>query len=316
LSARAKGESELGPLPDPAKPGAYRPFATDPKWDEAWWWLGFPALIALLCVISFRLNRWWYAKWVNAEPYGILEVTHFILPLLGLVIGARLLFSPFVRRRPLALAVTIVSLLSCLYIAGEEVSWGQQFFRWDTPEYWKTINSQDETNLHNVSKTFSRRPRTLLESGVIIGGLLLPLAAVFIPRMRANRFSLYLPAAALMATAIGAAAFMITGKAFPVKRFDYDEVVETYLYFFMFAYILIFARRLRELGGPPLISLSAWMTLYAGIALLIFAFQIWIRFDGCVGLGGCALDLIKAVVWSALWPAYLVVHFGGLHVWR
>jgi hypothetical protein len=58
------------------------------------------------------------------------------------------------------------------------------------------------------------------------------------------------------------------------------------------------------------------MTLYAGIALLTFAFQIWIRFDGCVGVGGCALDLIKAVVWSALWPAYLVVHFGGLHVWR
>jgi hypothetical protein len=252
---------------------------------------------------------------VNGEPYGILEVTHFILPLLGLVISARLLFSPFVRQRPLVLAVTMVSLLSCLYIAGEEVSWGQQFFRWSTPESWREMNSQHETNLHNVSKSFGRRPRSILEFGVVIGGLLVPLAAAFYPRVRANRLSLYLPAAALMATAIGAAAFMIAGKQFRVKRFDYDEVVETYLYFFMFAYMLIFARRLRELGGPPLISMRAWMILYAGIALLVFASQIGIRFDGCVGVGGCVLDLVKAIVWSALWPAYLVVYLGGLHKW-
>jgi hypothetical protein len=32
-------------LPDPATEGPYRPFTTDPKWNEAWWWLGVPVLV-------------------------------------------------------------------------------------------------------------------------------------------------------------------------------------------------------------------------------------------------------------------------------
>jgi disulfide bond formation protein DsbB len=66
--------------------------------------------------------------------------------LAALFIAVRLLFRPLVHRRPFVFAVTIISALSCLYIAGEEMSWGQHFFHWNTPEYWAMVNRQEETN--------------------------------------------------------------------------------------------------------------------------------------------------------------------------
>ncbi|MGI9544667.1 MAG: hypothetical protein ACR2MX_15500 [Cyclobacteriaceae bacterium] len=42
--------------------------------------------------------------------------------------------------------------------AGEEISWGQRIFSWETPASWQSINSQKETNLHNLV-FFVNRPR-------------------------------------------------------------------------------------------------------------------------------------------------------------
>lgn len=33
---------------------------------------------------------------------------------------------------------------------GEEISWGQRFFGWATPDAWAGINAQKETNIHNL----------------------------------------------------------------------------------------------------------------------------------------------------------------------
>ena len=38
----------------------------------------------------------------------------------------------------------------CLLAAGEEISWGQRLFGFETPESLKSINHQNETNLHNL----------------------------------------------------------------------------------------------------------------------------------------------------------------------
>lgn len=34
---------------------------------------------------------------------------------------------------------------------GEEISWGQRIFNWETQKFLKEINAQGETNLHNIS---------------------------------------------------------------------------------------------------------------------------------------------------------------------
>jgi hypothetical protein len=171
---------------------------------------------------------------------------------IALAISVRLLFKPFVRRRPFALTVTILSTLSCLYIAGEEMSWGQHFFHWNTPEYWALVNRQGETNLHNTYAVFEKWPRAILEIGILIGGLLVPLIAAFDPRVRANRLSLFLPPAALVPTAIAVFAFKYLDVAqqkgyLPTLVQRPSEAVELFLYFFIFAYLVIFERRIREI---------------------------------------------------------------------
>ena len=87
------------------------------------------------------------------------------------------------------------------------MSWGQHFFHWNTPEYWALVNRQGETNLHNTYAMFEKWPRAILEIGVFIGGLLVPLVAVFDPRVRANRLSLFLPPSSLVPAAIAVFAF-------------------------------------------------------------------------------------------------------------
>ena len=193
-------------------------------------------------------------RYVIPEGYGILEISHVLIPLLGVFVAVRLLFRPFVKARPLVLAVALIGAMSCLYIAGEEASWGQHYFHWGTPAYWAEINRQEETNLHNTYDIFEKTPRLILQVCIFVGGLLIPFAAVFVPRLRANRMALFLPAAALVPTALGVMTFMIaemlhkggiTGAL--IRR--PSETVETYLYFFILAFLIVYARRIGELEG-------------------------------------------------------------------
>jgi hypothetical protein len=47
--------------------------------------------------------------------------------------------------------------LILLWAALEEISWGQRIVGWETPDWMKEVNDQDETNLHNTNKLFFDR---------------------------------------------------------------------------------------------------------------------------------------------------------------
>jgi hypothetical protein len=240
------------PLPDPKiLHGPYRPFS-DPGWSEAWWWLGVPVAVAAFVLGTYWLAPDWYQRYVLPEGYGLLEISHFLIPLFGLFIAASLLLLPFVRARPFVFTVALIGALSCLYIAGEEMSWGQHFFHWNTPEYWAEVNRQQETNLHNTYAVFEKTPRSMLEIGIFVGGLLVPLAAIFLPWLRACRASLFLPADALVPTATGALIFKLIdrlqqGGHIGIILQRPAETIETYLYFFILAYLIVYARRIKQL---------------------------------------------------------------------
>lgn len=61
--------------------------------------------------------------------------------------------------------------LGCLYYVGEEISYGQHFFGWEAPGRLAEINSQEETNLHNLTgnELFDEVPRSLLLVGFVVG---------------------------------------------------------------------------------------------------------------------------------------------------
>jgi len=56
----------------------------------------------------------------------------------------------------------IIKILALIYFLGEEISWGQHFFKWTSPDFFKNANIQGETNIHNISNLFDQVPRTLV----------------------------------------------------------------------------------------------------------------------------------------------------------
>ena len=147
-----------------------------------WAWLWFPPLI-LLFELAFRLyddvlyRRYWHSEGGPVE-------TGTVLVLLPGIVAGLLLVLRYRRRLPspwLAVWMALTT-LGCVYMAGEELSWGQQWFGWATPHSLQALNDQGETNLHNVSSWFDQKPRILLEIWVLVGGLLYHLWRKFVGR--------------------------------------------------------------------------------------------------------------------------------------
>jgi len=56
----------------------------------------------------------------------------------------------------------IIKCIGLIYFFGEEISWGQHIFHWETHNIFLKYNIQDETNLHNISNLLNELPRTLV----------------------------------------------------------------------------------------------------------------------------------------------------------
>ncbi|HRK23121.1 MAG TPA: hypothetical protein PLX06_14985 [Fimbriimonadaceae bacterium] len=105
--------------------------------------------------------------------FGFWEIGTVLLCLAGFFTSLAIAFGKGARiDRPAKLFLLIVG-LGCLYLAGEEASWGQHIFRWEAPEAWQKVNYQAETNVHNLwDIPFTNViPRFLLTLGVFVGGL-------------------------------------------------------------------------------------------------------------------------------------------------
>jgi hypothetical protein len=139
-----------------------------------WVWLGLP-LFAVAGEIVFRMvDIKLYRRVIQSELGPVENGT-----VLFAIIAAVFAFLCLIRRRDLISiwlsAWLAVGLLGCIYFAGEEASWGQHWFAWNTPEGLRNLNDQQETNIHNISSWFDQKPRLLLELGVVTGGILYPI---------------------------------------------------------------------------------------------------------------------------------------------
>ena len=65
--------------------------------------------------------------------------------------------------------------LFCLFVAGEEFSWGQRLFGFTPPVPFLAHNTQQEFNLHNFAEVFGR-PKWVLTASLLSFGVLLPAA--------------------------------------------------------------------------------------------------------------------------------------------
>jgi len=179
---------------------------------------------------------------------GTHEILQFLIMAFAFGLGVQILAKG--RRdisAPLKLWVGLATLCS-LYVAGEEISWGQHIFEWATPEAWHTINDQQETNLHNTSSWFDQKPRLILLIGSIVGGVIIPLLAKFKPASLPAKFNAIYPEGYLGLTALLGFSIKMAekiGEAYDIVLFSRaSEVEELYLFYFVLLYMLMLRKRL------------------------------------------------------------------------
>ena len=73
--------------------------------------------------------------------------------------------------------------LFCLFVAGEEISWGQRVIGYTPPDVFLEHNTQQEANVHNFADVFGR-PKWMLVLALAGYGLLLPALARGAPARR------------------------------------------------------------------------------------------------------------------------------------
>ena len=137
-----------------------------------WQWLWFPPVLLLIILPIRIISPEFYSAHIDGE-LGLIELATPVLSLIGFIIGIATVRLAWHRVGKQERIWYLLVTLGCFYFAGEELSWGQHFFGWGTPEYLEQINDQEETNIHNISSWFDQKPRLLLELWVLIGGVVM-----------------------------------------------------------------------------------------------------------------------------------------------
>jgi hypothetical protein len=110
-----------------------------------------PAVIFLL-VMTYLFSPEFYLKWVieaRGREYQMVEVLTFATAL-----SASILLAVWIRRSypsagrgdRIGIATVAIIALAAFFLGGEEISWGQTYLGWETPENYLA----SETNLHNT----------------------------------------------------------------------------------------------------------------------------------------------------------------------
>lgn len=136
-------------------------------------WLVLPICVAVMPYIARFMGKH-TDVYIYGEK-GIIENLTFIFLIIAIIACLFILFSKQKIKFSIFKIWMVLYLLGAIYFAGEEISWGQHYFGWGTPEKWSTVNDQQETNLHNTAAIFDQIPRTLLSLAALIGGVLIPI---------------------------------------------------------------------------------------------------------------------------------------------
>src|SRR5262245_61268892 len=225
--------------------------------------IGLPVASMLLFLATALASPGFYRVQVRRHEIGW-PVHGTILCLVpAVVIGLTILARP---RQLTAWWLRVwVAVLTCgaLYFAGEECSWGQNYFGWSTPEGWSQINDQHETNLHNTSGLFDHAPRALLS---LAAGCCIVSPLIFRRKQREWMERRYSAIWLLPTTAVIPAAVLALVSGIPQKFYgQYDktheatnwfgemflagrhsEMKEYFLAMFILMYLWSFATRLRS----------------------------------------------------------------------
>ncbi|MEN6426216.1 MAG: hypothetical protein ABFE13_12685 [Phycisphaerales bacterium] len=118
-------------------------------WPEKVLWVVLPAWLVVVDV-SFLFQIQWPRFLL--DEYGVIENGTALLYLIGGVFALTESFRRRGRDMPVGFQRWWLLLLGvfCLFVAGEEVNWGQTYFHFRTPEVMTRLNYQQQFSLHNI----------------------------------------------------------------------------------------------------------------------------------------------------------------------
>ncbi len=144
-----------------------------PRW--VWLYLPFAVLFAVVAARLSIADIYVYEDWVGSER-GIVENATAVALFPAIALGIRGLGYRAALPAGWLTAWLLVLTAAAVFFAGEEISWGQQWLGWATPEPVAALNRQGEFNLHNMGKQLtSRTPKFRAGLVVVLGGIVFPL---------------------------------------------------------------------------------------------------------------------------------------------
>ena len=153
--------------------------------------------------------------------------------------------------------------LGTLFLLGEEASWGQHYFNWETGGWFAQVNDQGETNFHNTPDGWlDQKPRAILQLGMILGAIVHPLVKKFRggrgifdnPWWLAPTFACMPPAIVSILAGLPKAIDKLAILPFELQFTRVSEIEELFMYAFFVTYALSLRGRLAYRKAPPVVS--------------------------------------------------------------
>jgi len=236
--------------------------------DAAVDWRFSPVTVAIICILPLIVAFLGASTALMGKPAyklftgedGIAETLQVIFYLSSLIMSLIASFR-FWRSGEKLIGLLYLGLAGALlFLIGEEISWGQRIFGWETSESLAAVNKQEETNLHNVYGVGS----TFKWIQMLVGayGAILPLLVWQWNRLQPYRSRLW--AIIPHYTLIGYFALMFVWRLYrnllePPQDFyfvvsEYNEVLELALALGFFMFLVFQMRRLSKPQEEAVIS--------------------------------------------------------------
>lgn len=207
---------------------------TDERHDMNWllqidrFLLGLIGLTLLVSVVIFFISPTYFSLTFAAED-RVVEYGTAIFLFVASTVLMRNAISLNARGLRVAMALTCLYALMFFLAAGEEISWGQRIFGWESSEFFQENNKQYETNLHNLVVGDVQLAKTLFGSGLTLVLLLylvaLPLLYPRVAWMRRLADKLAVPVPGRRHAAIALGASLIIAAMDVSRRWEVYELV-------------------------------------------------------------------------------------------
>lgn len=113
-----------------------------------WIMLSITALILILGIISSNISVEWFEQVYVVED-GLIENWTVVPLLIAAFYALKRLFSLKDKSIFFKVCLVFIAVFS-IFVAGEEISWGQRIFNIESSDFFLENNAQQETNLHNM----------------------------------------------------------------------------------------------------------------------------------------------------------------------